>query len=208
MIKLGLTGNRYTGKDTVCNIFEKMTIPVFNADVILKFLLNYNADVISNIKKKIGTGIFLTGGFYDLDTIRYMGGFDKILDEAELELLKAYEKFRLKHKNTVYTIFHSSILFERHWDKNVDYVVNVCASDNDRLDRCRYLTGSCMRDMYELISTEMTDDQKNKISNYVIYNNDKDDSDSNGIYGNLLSQVQEVDQKIISKYLQNNEMVY
>jgi dephospho-CoA kinase len=36
MIKVGLSGNRYSGKNEVCNIFRKLTIPVFEADTVLK----------------------------------------------------------------------------------------------------------------------------------------------------------------------------
>ena len=45
MIKIGLTGNRYSGKDRVCKIFEQISIPVFQADVVLKFIINHNFEI-------------------------------------------------------------------------------------------------------------------------------------------------------------------
>jgi dephospho-CoA kinase len=45
MFKVGLTGNRYSGKDTVASLFNKISIPVFDADVIVKFLINHNFEM-------------------------------------------------------------------------------------------------------------------------------------------------------------------
>ena len=40
MIKVGLSGNRYAGKDAVSRLFEQIRVPVFDADIVLKFILN------------------------------------------------------------------------------------------------------------------------------------------------------------------------
>jgi len=201
MIKIGLTGNRYSGKDTVGRLFEQISIPVFNADVILKFILNHNFEVLYNIKKHIGTGIFKNDDQYDINTIKLMGGFGKILDEAEFELLKAYEKFRLKNNQSIYTIFQSSIIFESTLNKNMDYIITVFSPEKERIDRCKYspdttglqFNGDIM-EIHNLISTEMPDLEKNRMSDYVIHNYD-------GILPDLSTQVQKIDQKIIDKYL-------
>ena len=108
MIKIGLTGNRYAGKDRVSRLFEQISIPVFHADIVLKFILNHNFEIQHNLKTNIGTGIFDKEGCIDANIIKYMGGFDRLVNEAEFELLKAYEKFRLKNKQSIYSIFHSS----------------------------------------------------------------------------------------------------
>ena len=42
MIKVGLSGNRYSGKNRVVAMFKQIGIPVFEADVILKFILQHN----------------------------------------------------------------------------------------------------------------------------------------------------------------------
>ena len=40
MITLGLSGSRYSGKKTTVEVFKRIGIPVFDADLILKFILN------------------------------------------------------------------------------------------------------------------------------------------------------------------------
>ena len=46
MIKVGLSGNRYSGKDEICNIFRKLTIPVFEADTVLKFIIDQRIEFV------------------------------------------------------------------------------------------------------------------------------------------------------------------
>ena len=45
MLKVGLSGNRYAGKDAVSRLFEQIRVPVFDADIVLKFILNYNFEI-------------------------------------------------------------------------------------------------------------------------------------------------------------------
>ena len=37
MIKVGLSGNRYSGKDRVSTLFSQISIPVFEADIIMNY---------------------------------------------------------------------------------------------------------------------------------------------------------------------------
>jgi dephospho-CoA kinase len=49
--------SRYSGKDRT-RVFKQIGVPIFEADVILKFILNYNEELIDLIKIKIGSEYF------------------------------------------------------------------------------------------------------------------------------------------------------
>ena len=55
MINIGLTGNICSGYEQVAEIFKVFHAPVFDADIVLKFLLNYRQDIIRPIKIKFGS---------------------------------------------------------------------------------------------------------------------------------------------------------
>jgi dephospho-CoA kinase len=55
MIKVG---SRYSGKDRTARVFKQIGVPIFEADVILKFILNYNEELIDLIKIKIGSEFY------------------------------------------------------------------------------------------------------------------------------------------------------
>lgn len=198
MIKVGLSGNRYSGKDRVANLFKQISIPIFEADTILRFILNYNYELLGEIREKLGNDIFLTDSL-DFRNIKDPKTFDKVLDMVEPDIFRAYSIFNKKNEKCAYTIFHSSILFERDWDKKMDLSVSVFAPHTDRIKRCKYVTDLGLLTVNELVKTEMDALEKNRLSDYTIHNY----NDESTAFGDTLTQVNEIDQKIIDKFLFN-----
>lgn len=198
MIKIGLSGNRYSGKSVISRIFKQIGIPVFDADTVLKFILSHEISVINRIKKDVGSHIFES---FDINTklIRDKDTFDKIINCAEHELMKAYEKFNNKNSTSIYTIFHSSILFERSWNESMDYNINIFAPKITRMERCKEVTktpknknGMKISDIAYLLRNEIDDLDKNSMSNFIIHNYESADP---------LTQVNDIDKKLIDRYL-------
>ena len=51
MYKIGITGSIGTGKSTVANIFSSLFIPIFDADRVIKNILN-RQEIKNQIKKQ------------------------------------------------------------------------------------------------------------------------------------------------------------
>ena len=199
MIKVGLSGNRYSGKDRVYTLFEQISIPVFQADIVAKFILMYNYELQNDIMNKVGYEYFNQDGLLDYNKVKSSGNFDKIIDIIEPDLFKAYKRFNERNKESIYSIFHSSILFERGWNKKMHYNINIFSSTNDRLERCKYLTNKTVSSIYNLAQGEMKDIDKSKYSDFVVHNY----NDINLTIGDCLTQVNKIDQQIIDEYLKS-----
>jgi len=197
MIKVGLSGNRYSGKSRVANLFKQIGIPVFDADTILRFILNYNWELLAEIKHELGSEIF-QGDYLNFREIKNPEVFNNVLKLVEPDILRAYDRFN-KKQNSIYTIFHSSILFERGWDKNMDRSISVFSSHTDRISRCKQLTKMGLLAINDLSKTEMDPLEKNRLSDYTIHNY----NDETSAFGDTFNQVCKVDQKIIDTYLFN-----
>lgn len=196
MIKVGLTGNRYTGKDIVGRIFEQINVPVFNVDVIIKFILQYKNDIDSDIKIQLGRGVFTNDGFLDPRKFNTTEKFNRLLEIVEPDLFMAYQKFIVKNKKSLYTIFHSSILFENGWDKKMDQNISVFSPKDVRIARCKRQNHTMsLQNIYDFMSTEYDDLTINRKSNYVIHN--YDDALS------LTAQVDDIDRKLVDLYLKD-----
>jgi dephospho-CoA kinase len=198
MISVGLSGNRYSGKDRVSKLFSQISVPVFHADIVLRFIINYNYELQNDIVQSIGYDYFTIDGKLDTNKIKDESVFNKVIDIVESDLFEAYKRFCNKN-GSVYTIFHSSILFERGWHKKFDYNINVFAPTNDRLERCKRLTNKTISSIYKLAEDEMKDLEKNRLSNFVVHNYNK----TNLSIGDTLTQVNKIDQEIIDEYLKN-----
>ena len=199
MIKVGLSGNRYSGKNRVVNIFKQIGVPVFEADVILKFILQHNYELQAEISDKLGR-VYFKNGLLNEEKVKCDGKFSKILEIVKPDLMSAWNRFLKKNKGAIYCIFHSSILFESNLYKEMNQNISVFAPFSDRVDRCKYLTNKSVSSIYSLVKTEMDELDKNKLSKYVIHNYNID----NSFYGDALTQVNQIDQLIIDNYLKEN----
>jgi dephospho-CoA kinase len=124
--------------------------------------------------------------------------FDIVVDCAQHELMKAYEVFSEKHKSSIYTIFHSSILFERNWHKLMNHSIAVFCPKITRMERCKELTNMKVSDVAMSMRNEIDDLDKNKMANFVIHN-------YNG--RKALDQVHQVDQFVIYSYLRMEQTI-
>ena len=198
MIKIGLSGNRYSGKNRVSTLFKQIGVPVFEADVILKFIFNHNYELQAEIADRVGR-VYFKDGKLNEEKVKVDGVFSKIMEIVEPELYRSWERYLEKNKKAIYCVFHSSILFERDWDKAMDQNVSVFAPYADRIERCKYLTNKSVSSIYSLTRLEMDELDKNKKSDYVIHNYNNDSS----FYEDALTQVNNIDKKIIDNYLKS-----
>ena len=192
---LGLSGNRYSGKDSVAKVFKQIGIPVFDVETIIKFILNYNTQLLGELKLLFGDMIF-TDESLDFKKIKNTKTFNKIMDVIEIDVLTAHERFLKKNENSVYTIFHSSILFERKWNLEMDSNIAIFSPNNDRIKRCKYMTNQGLLVINDLLQQEMDPIEKNQMSDYIIHSYNEET-----LLGDILTQVSNVDQDIIDKYL-------
>lgn len=198
MVKIGLSGNKFAGKSTICNLFRKIGIPVFEADVILKFIISNDLDTICKIKEKLGIEYFgrlsRNGAIsYAIDpTMVNKTDFDVILDCAEPALIRAYDKFKLDNYGAIYIIFKSSILFERGWSKLMDYNIVVFTPKIYRMQRAREYFGLTYGKMSVLLRNEIDDLDKNRMGNFVIHSYGKHNAET---------EVNNIDKYIIDEYI-------
>jgi dephospho-CoA kinase len=198
MIKIGLSGNRYSGKNRVSTLFKQIGVPVFESDVILKFILNHNYELQAEVSDRVGR-VYFKDGKLNEEKVKKDGVFSKIMEIVEPELYRSWERYLEKNKKAIYCVFHSSILFERDWDKAMDQNISVFAPYADRIERCKYLTNKSVSSIYSLTRLEMDELDKNKKSDYVIHNYNNESP----FYGDALKQVNEIDKKIIDNYLKS-----
>jgi dephospho-CoA kinase len=202
MIKVALTGSRYSGKDSVAKAFRQIGVPVFDADTVLKFIINFdiavNKDILDNYGKYIFTG---PGATIDKGAIKSKEDFDRLIDFAEYSLNCAYERFREENRESIYTIFHSSILFERGWNESMDYTISVFAPSAICAERAERAEKSSRAKVDSLMSSEMDPLQKTQLADFVIHNYES----ASAAFGDSVMQICKIDQKIVDKFLDQKE---
>ena len=175
MLKIGLTGNYYTGLDYVSSIFRRYKVPVFDADLVIKYMIFNSTEHIMKIRDIFGEKVF-TNNVVDLsefvgsDSHTGNSRFHVLLKLLEKDLMKYYEKWRMKNSSAKFTIFKSQILFEFGLNKSMNYNISVFKPDGLRISEIQ--TGLQLKamDAWEFIENEMNAEQKNNSCDYQIHN--------------------------------------
>lgn len=192
MIKVGLSGNRFSGKTEICNMFRRLSIPVFDADVVLRFIIHHDMSVNKQIRDKLSELYGTSGNYVSPSFARTKEEIDIILLHAQHDLFRAYETFSEKNKSSIYTIFKSSVLFEREWNKLMNYNISVFAPKITRMERFKESTKKKVSDVAFILKNEIDDLDKNKMANFVVHSYKGRD---------IRKQVHEIDQFVIDSYL-------
>jgi dephospho-CoA kinase len=85
---------------------------------------------------------------------------------------KAFEKFKVKHKDAPIVIKEAAILFESGGDKFCDSVVLITAPKELRIQRVLERDGGTRSEVLKRMSQQWSDEQKKKKADWVIENID------------------------------------
>jgi dephospho-CoA kinase len=169
MIKVGLTGNYYSGQYEIGKLFEELDVPVFDADLILKYLINFSSKHIEKIRSELGENSYHMG-LLKVNKFVDNRSWNKLIDIVEFDIVKAYEKFRLQHKDEFYTIFKYSYLFERKLNESMDLNISCYRPKYYRRNDMQTLTYMDSVSINKLLENEMDELFKNRKSDFVIDN--------------------------------------
>ena len=96
MLEIGLTGCRYSGKTSVSKMFKQIGVPVFDADTVLKFILNFRTYVDEPIRSNVGSFVY-TAGFLDPAAFITDSIFDRTIDVVEFEQIVGHKRTECGH---------------------------------------------------------------------------------------------------------------
>ena len=170
---IGLTGGIGSGKSTIREWFSSQGVTCFDSDTVGKELLN------SSLKKKIiqdfGSHFYFKEGkldrarlaahvFSDSEVLKKL---NSIVHPAVAE---SFEAFKIKHSTAPFVIKEAAILFESGGYKECDEIILVCAPLALRIQRLIDRDQSTESQLRARMEHQWLDDEKEKLSDYVIQN--------------------------------------
>jgi dephospho-CoA kinase len=170
---IGLTGGIGSGKTTVANYFASIGIPVYIADNHAKSIMTA-ATIQEEIKKKIGESVFNKGVLDRAKLAQIVFN-----DASKLQLLnnivhpavkKHFEQWLLKHISEAYVVYEAAILFESGSYKMCNVIISVSVPIEERVKRVIARDSVTKEQVLKRISMQMTDEERNSKSDFVIVN--------------------------------------
>ncbi len=180
MKKIGITGGIGSGKSVVCKIFNNLKVPVYNSDEIAKKILNSDEKIISTLKNNFGDNIYLDSNVLDKKKLSEIIFNDKLSLKKVNEIVhpvikKHFQNWLKKRKkeNHKYIIKEAAILFESGTFRELDKIITVFSPENIRIKRLEIRDKVDVNTIRKKISNQISEEEKIKMSDFVIYNDDK-----------------------------------
>ena len=176
MKKIGLTGGIGVGKTFVSEIFQKMGYSVFLADLHAKKCIHESDDLKNEIKKKFGNEIYQKGVLQKNRLADIVFNDTKKLQELNNlvhPFVQRYFEAWCKNQQSKFVIKEAAILFESEAHKGLDGVICVSAPFQKRIERVMKRDNCTKEDVIKRIENQMPQEKKEKLSDFVILNNDK-----------------------------------
>lgn len=176
MLKIGITGGIGSGKSTVCRVFKILGIPVFEADIVAKELMNTDAGIYRQLVDLFGADVYLPDHTVNR---KYLAGI--VFNDPSL-LAKLNEIVHpvvrqtffdwCEKQQSEYIIHEAAILFESGFYKMMDKTITVVTSENERIQRVMKRDGITLEMVKERIRNQWNDQQRTELADFVIGNND------------------------------------
>jgi dephospho-CoA kinase len=176
MLKVGLTGGIGSGKSTVAQIFEVLSVPVYYADIAARELMNNDPELKEKIIASFGSDAYKDG-----ELNRKFIGSIVFKDTEKLNLLNSivhpvtirHSAEWMKSQKAPYAIKEAALIFEAGIEKYLDYVIGVTAPEDLRIQRVVERDQVTAEKVQDRLRHQM--DEKEKISrcNFVIVNDGK-----------------------------------
>lgn len=176
MLKAGITGGIGSGKSTVCQVFETLGIPVFYADTAAKYLMQKDEYLKQQIIHLFGPDAYQNGNLNRAFISNIV-----FTDKEKLAKLNAithpavirYGEEWMNKQNAPYTLKEAAIFFESGSNKKMDVMIGVSAPLHLRIQRTMQRENISEVAVQERISRQMNEEEKMKLCDYIIINDDK-----------------------------------
>ena len=174
---IGITGGIGSGKSTVCNIFKLLGVPVFEADLVAKTLINSNAEIRNALIQFFGKEIYSSDSKINRKMLANLIFNDDLLMEKVNRLVHPAVRNEylnwIKQQNSVYIIHEAAILFESGFYKMMDYTILVSAPEEMRINRVSGRDNITPEMVKSRMLKQWTDEEKRKLASFELVNDNK-----------------------------------
>lgn len=174
VLKIGLTGGIGSGKSTACEIFSELGVPIIDADIVARKVVQAGMPALQLIKEKFGEDIFTKDGLLDREKARDQI-FTNEIDRKKLENILhpvIYERIVHETENidSSYCIISIPLLLETEALEIIDRVLIIDVSEKLQLSRASVRDNASLNDIERIIQTQISRDNRLAAADDIINN--------------------------------------
>lgn len=171
---VGLTGGIGSGKSAVTAEFERLGVPVVDADIVAREVVMPGTEGLAEVVAAFGADVLGADGMLDRKKLRLLV-FDDDGQRKRLEgILHPRIRDRIRHKleavNTPYCILCVPLLVERQGYENVDRILVIDCSEELQITRVMARDNLTRLQVEAIMRTQATREQRLALADDVIEN--------------------------------------
>jgi dephospho-CoA kinase len=174
---IGLTGGIGSGKTTVAKEFSAVGIPVYITDLEARNLMQ-SETVLNQIKEKFGNIVFnnevLVREKLSEIVFNNPSKLTQLNNIVHPAVKQHFKEWLQQHQKDSFVIYESAILFESGSYKDCDFVINVVAPLEIRIQRVIKRDKTTREKVLERIKNQWNDEEKSSKSDFIIENISKE----------------------------------
>ena len=175
MLKIGLTGGIGSGKTTVANHFEKLGVPVIDADEISRRIVKRGLPAYLAIIQVFGTEVLATDGELDRARMRQLI-FSDPEAKAKLEsilhpMIREEIKNNVDSLNADYCIIAIPLLVETGQLSLVDRILVVDVDPQTQITRTQARDGNSAAQVEAIIKSQASRKDRFEVADDILNNN-------------------------------------
>ena len=177
MVVVGITGGIGSGKTTIANYIKSFGIPLYVADKEAKALMNRSKVIKRKLIQLFGDKAYVDGKLNRPFLAKMIFNDKSLLNQMNAIVhpkVASHFKRWLKKQDAPYILKEAAIIFENNLQSNYDYIITVVADADLRIERILDRDETTREKIEAIIKNQWTDSQKEKLSDFVITNNDLD----------------------------------
>lgn len=191
MLRVGLTGGIGSGKTTVAQLIHAAGIPVIDADVIAREVVEPGQPALDELAVEFGSDILYDDGSLNRGELAQRA-FASSAATARLNAIthpkieqRTAELFaELQQQGHDIVVWDMPLLVDKGYDKQMDAVIVVDVDADTRMKRLVSYRGLAADDAARRIATQVGDEERRQAATYII--------DNHGSIENLAPQVDEI----------------
>lgn len=176
MIRIGITGGMGAGKSVISEMMRCLGIPVYDADIASKKILNSNTKVKTQLIELLGEEIFSNGQLNRPLMAQLIFNNNELLLKTNAIIHPAvFEDFIAwsETQNKEVVACETAILFESGMVSYFDSILMVSAPLEIRIERCIKRNKFTREQVLERIAKQMDESKKIELSDFVIDNDNR-----------------------------------
>ncbi|WP_420582633.1 dephospho-CoA kinase [Reichenbachiella sp.] len=172
---IGITGGIGSGKTTVCQIFETLGIPIYQADERAKYLMQNDKELIKKIIALFGSEAYNQGVLNRPFIAKTIFSDPKKTEQINALVHPAVGKDFKKWQSSQdapYVIKEAALIIESNSYKQLDFLINVFASIETRIQRVQKRDPQrSLEEINGIIDKQVSEESRNELSDVIINNN-------------------------------------